>query len=1778
LNTGSVSNQATATGTPPIGDPVTDLSGTAADNDDTTVTALAQSPAWTVTKSSVQSSFAVIGDEIDYLILVENTGNVSISAVTVSDPGADDAPVRGADQAGNNDAILEPGEIWTYTATRTITIDDITEGEFINIATATGTPAGGTLADATGQETVTLDPNAILAVADPLGPFNGSDGATSDSVLDNDTLNGSPVSLATVTLAPGTAPAPTAGSITMNTDGEITVAPGTTAGVYTYTYEICEILNPDNCSTGEATVTVAAAAIVANNDDSFGTIDSNIGGFVGNILDNDTINDTQATNAKVSINIVSAANATVPGGLVPFIETQTGNIFVPVGTPTGFYNIEYQICEILNEDNCDTATVTIQVICDGTASISGIVFDDVSDEPLAGVMVNLVPQGNTPGPILVRITGEDGAYSFSGMVAGDYLVQVQDANLNAARGLYPVNSSLFFTTLGECLPQVRDFGYESTTLPVLGDFIWYDLNGNGIQDEWYDANNDGLITKNIPGTDGSFDFSQWEWVDLNGDGRWDGPENEGELNKAGFGQAASPNIRVSGPDGYVRDIIVGIIGYWRSRPAVNDNPLLGDFTVELIQDDNFRAAADAMASTGLIKNFTLTAAKAAASNQPLVGPSMVSAGQLTCDNTVGTLLETVLSNSNFVDLNQDFGVVCYILNTIVANDDDAGTVDNQVANNNILNAFANDTINDVPVERDEITVEIIEPATHPGVTLDTDTGFVSVAAGTPPGTYTIVYEICEVANTDNCDTATITVEVIEDVEETISGVKFNDLNGNGVRDENEPGLAGWLIYVDVNKNGQFDENEPNTISGPDGSWTLTSIPLGELIIREVIPAESKWVQTFPGVDANYQHTVTLSADQTITGILFGNATECALGIVTGESCNEVASITGFKWHDLDGDGSKDTDEPYMSNWTIFLDLNDSGALDADEPFQLTGQDGSFTFQDLQLGSYVVREVMKDGWLQTNPGRGDNLAHNVALTVGGSTESIQFGNAMPVSITGFVWRDKNANSNFDQQEPLLEGWVVFLDANGNGILDDGEISTRSVEEGYFEFTGLLPGTYNVVAINPTDWVQIYPGSNGYHSFTLRSGETASGDFGIAHVDDLVVVNPEPATIEGNIWYDYAEDAVWDHKAHLDRTDYVNREVSVEGWQITLTGESFAGALVQMSTFTKSDGSYSFQNVPAGEYKVNRAYRDDWVPAFPLLEWDNPLGQYHIVRVNGGYGGLASTGRRIYVGNKHNWIDELDKGADQLYVGVYLHVDTNEDGTADTRFFVSGPMNMAWDKSANRRSKYEIQSIDLIGTSKDYGRIEMSNHRFRKILGELQGQPGDSLVASKMDIPFELVVGGKRWILPDSQTPSIEGLVSQMLPYNQKHVSTENNRVEFIDVFGAKLGRLVSLEFMPLYGADFGTNQSVFGTAPDDKYPVIIEDAGARHVLHHYEPHRDLFLGTGFASSQIVVRNLSNAGFGARKSQNIAENGVLFLTPIQSGRTTQIQVQVEGSGYLHAWFDLNKDEVWTVDEKLIDGVFLEKGTRTVSIEIPIGVAAGESYARFRLSKQQELDSVNGVQSGGEIEDYQIQILSTGGTVQGTVWVDHNVNGSRDQGEPGAAGIRVFADMNTNGIFDQGEPFAFTSATGTYALGGLKPGTVRIQPDYDGKWMVTNIAGPNYIVASVLDGQIINGVNFGIVSVTTSIDDDETMPLEFGLDQNYPNPFNPTTTIRYRLAESAAVTLTVYDMNGRVVSTLVNDRQNAGEYTVAIDASSLASGVYVYRLVAGSHVFTQKLTLVK
>ncbi|MEO8167273.1 MAG: T9SS type A sorting domain-containing protein, partial [bacterium] len=98
-------------------------------------------------------------------------------------------------------------------------------------------------------------------------------------------------------------------------------------------------------------------------------------------------------------------------------------------------------------------------------------------------------------------------------------------------------------------------------------------------------------------------------------------------------------------------------------------------------------------------------------------------------------------------------------------------------------------------------------------------------------------------------------------------------------------------------------------------------------------------------------------------------------------------------------------------------------------------------------------------------------------------------------------------------------------------------------------------------------------------------------------------------------------------------------------------------------------------------------------------------------------------------------------------------------------------------------------------------------------------------------------------------------------------------------------------------------------------------------------------------------------------------------------------------------------------------------------------------------------------------------------------------------------------------------------------------------------------------------------------TSVDDAlQNLPQQIVLYQSYPNPFNPSTKIRYSLPSSQFVTLKVFDMLGRELETLVQHQEQAGEHEISFDAFALASGVYYYRLSAGSFSSSRRMLLLK
>ncbi len=99
-----------------------------------------------------------------------------------------------------------------------------------------------------------------------------------------------------------------------------------------------------------------------------------------------------------------------------------------------------------------------------------------------------------------------------------------------------------------------------------------------------------------------------------------------------------------------------------------------------------------------------------------------------------------------------------------------------------------------------------------------------------------------------------------------------------------------------------------------------------------------------------------------------------------------------------------------------------------------------------------------------------------------------------------------------------------------------------------------------------------------------------------------------------------------------------------------------------------------------------------------------------------------------------------------------------------------------------------------------------------------------------------------------------------------------------------------------------------------------------------------------------------------------------------------------------------------------------------------------------------------------------------------------------------------------------------------------------------------------------------------VLTPVKDPPAAPVKFNLYQNYPNPFNPSTTIKYSVPSMSQVNIKIFDVTGREVKTLVNDQKPAGTYTARFNASGLASGLYLYRIICGNFTDVKKMMLLK
>ncbi|MGQ9786373.1 MAG: SdrD B-like domain-containing protein, partial [Anaerolineae bacterium] len=168
---------------------------------------------------------------------------------------------------------------------------------------------------------------------------------------------------------------------------------------------------------------------------------------------------------------------------------------------------------------------------------------------------------------------------------------------------------------------------------------------------------------------------------------------------------------------------------------------------------------------------------------------------------------------------------------------------------------------------------------------------------------------------------------------SISGLKWNDVDGDGEKDSDENGLFGWQITL----SGEQGNLVASTFTDESGAYRFDNLEPGTYVLSETL--RSGWMQTFP---SSGTHTVTLTTS--VDGVNFGNR-------------RATTTLLAFKWNDTDGDGTYDSDEEPIKDWRLCLE--DDGCKNTDEY-------GFARWDDLSIGTHTVYETLPEGWANSTP--------------------------------------------------------------------------------------------------------------------------------------------------------------------------------------------------------------------------------------------------------------------------------------------------------------------------------------------------------------------------------------------------------------------------------------------------------------------------------------------------------------------------------------------------------------------------------------------------------------------------------------------------------------------------------------------------------------------------------------------------------------------------------------------------------------------------------------------
>jgi len=294
---------------------------------------------------------------------------------------------------------------------------------------------------------------------------------------------------------------------------------------------------------------------------------------------------------------------------------------------------------------------------------------------------------------------------------------------------------------------------------------------------------------------------------------------------------------------------------------------------------------------------------------------------------------------------------------------------------------------------------------------------------------------------------------------SVTGNVFNDANGDGIRQSNEPGTPGIRVYADLNGNRKYDPGEPSAVTDSAGNYTISGLSAGGYVIREVVAPGA--VQTTPS--QGWGIWAPLAAGQNQTLQAFGQA-------------KSTGSVTGVVFRDANGDGIRESNEAGLPGVRVYADLNGNRTYDPGEPSAITDSSGNYTISGLAAGGYVIREVVAAGAVQTTPSKGWGIW---APLLAGQNKTLQpFGQTPSgASVNGTVFLDGNGDGARQTGEVGLAGIRVYADLNGSRAYDAGEPSALTDATGKYTIAGLAPGAYVIREVVPAGHKQTTP-RNGY----------------------------------------------------------------------------------------------------------------------------------------------------------------------------------------------------------------------------------------------------------------------------------------------------------------------------------------------------------------------------------------------------------------------------------------------------------------------------------------------------------------------------------------------------------------------------------------------------------------------------------------------------------------------------------------------------------------------------